>query len=174
VPASDVPGSAGGIYPTVSLYLLAQISLLTTHMPVVDHHRSNREVRLSITGNLSMMLGVQLTDDEFTQAAAPVPLMGLGLTRAHDVAAISFVTSVHASSGLKAKILQHYYPDSGTFQPRHTAIEKQLIIDLDRTIDDEFLTQALNNHRTASVILSTKVHQIQKEKLLLKNPQGCR
>jgi hypothetical protein len=43
---------AGGIYPTASLYLLAQISLVTTHMPVVDHHGSNREGRLSITGNL--------------------------------------------------------------------------------------------------------------------------
>ena len=112
---------------------------------------------LALRETLSMMLGVQLTDDEFTQAAAPVRLMGLGLTRAHDVAAISFVTSVHASSSLQAKILQHDYPDPGTFQPRHTAIEKQLIIDLDRTIDDEFLTQALNNHRTASVILSKKV-----------------
>jgi hypothetical protein len=121
---------------------------------------------LALRETLSMMLGVELTDDEFTQAAAPVPLMGLGLTRAHDVAGISFVTSVHASSGLQAKILQHDYPDPGPFQFRHTAIEKQLIIDLDRTIDDEFLTQALNNHRTASVILSTKVHEIQKEKLL--------
>jgi hypothetical protein len=36
----------------VSLYLLAQISLFTTHMSVIDHHGSNREVRLSITGNL--------------------------------------------------------------------------------------------------------------------------
>jgi hypothetical protein len=120
------------------------------------------------------MLGVELTDDELTQAAAPVRLMNyafisrLGLTRAHDVAAISFVTSVHASSGLQAKILQHDYPDPGTFQPRHTAIEKQLIIDLDRTIDDEFLTLALNNYPTASVIMSTKVHEMQKEKLLLK------
>jgi hypothetical protein len=52
--------------------------------------------------------------------------------------------------------------------PDIIAIEKQLIIDLDRTIDDEFLTQAVNNHRTASVILSKKVHEIQKEKLLLK------
>jgi hypothetical protein len=121
---------------------------------------------LALRDTLSMMLGVELTDDEFTQAAAPVPLMGLGLTRAHDVAGISFVTSVHASSGLQAKILQHDYPDQGTFQFRHTAVEKQLIIDLDRTIDDECLTQALNNHRTASAILSTKVHEIQKEKLL--------
>jgi hypothetical protein len=42
---------------------------------------------LALRETLSMMLGVQLTDDEFTQAAAPVRLIGLGLTRAHDVAA---------------------------------------------------------------------------------------
>jgi hypothetical protein len=69
------------------------------------------------------MLGAQLIDDEFTQAAAPVRLMGLGLTRAHDVAAISFVTSVHASSSLQAKILEHDYPDPGTLLPRHTLFE---------------------------------------------------
>jgi hypothetical protein len=84
------------------------------------------------------------------------------------------VTSVHASSSLQAKILQHDYPDPGTFQPTHTANEKQLIIDLDRTIDDEFLTQALNNHRTGSVILSTKFHEIQKEKYLLKYQKSPR
>jgi hypothetical protein len=100
---------------------------------------------LALRETLSMMLGVQLIDDEFTQAAAPVRLTGLGLTRAHDFAAISFVTSVHASSSLQEKILQHDDPDPGTFQPRHTAIEKQLIIDLERTIDDEFVTHALNN-----------------------------
>jgi hypothetical protein len=52
VPASDVPGRAGAIYPTASLYILAQMSLLTTHMPVIDHHGSNRKVRLRITGKL--------------------------------------------------------------------------------------------------------------------------
>jgi hypothetical protein len=104
---------------------------------------------LALRETFSMMLGVQFTDDEFSQEAASVRLMGLSLTRAYDVAAISFVTSVHASSSLQAKILQHDYPDPRTFHPRHTSVKNQFIIDLDRTIYEEFLTQALHNHRTA-------------------------
>jgi hypothetical protein len=52
----------------------------------------------------SELLGVQLTEDQFDQAALPIRYGGLGLSRAIDVAAISFISSVKGSANMQAKI----------------------------------------------------------------------
>jgi hypothetical protein len=114
----------------------------------------------------SELLGVQLTEDQFDQAALPIRYGGLGLSRAIDVAAISFISSVKGSAEMQAKILAVDFPDNALYSPRSTFHELQSLQQMSPVLDDNTVTQAFSHPRTASATLSQKNYEWQKDRLI--------
>jgi uncharacterized protein YpiB (UPF0302 family) len=95
----------------------------------------------------------------------PIRYGGLGLSRAIEVVAISFISSVKESAEMQAKILD-VNPDNALYSPCSTFHELHLRQQMSPVLGDNTVTQAFSHPRTASATLSQKNYEWQKNRLI--------